>query len=148
MKPAKALELVHRYSELTWAIRACKNRIAEALDGCAGLDGKRLMRRQSCETSPWEYVGEIDSEENEKRVHLREWYRPEMVESDFGPDHSEWSSIGAYEREECPHCYAAHLAVQDRKLARKALGAIKAAMTRTTSKPAILNWRPDCRDQG
>lgn len=144
VKPQKALALVLRYSELTWVIRAAKNRIAEALDRCAGLDGKRLERRKSCERDPWQYVGEIDSEENEKRTHLREWYSPELVEREWGPPGREWNAIGDSERDECAHCYAAHAAIQDRKAARKALGAVKAAMTRTTLKPAILNWRPDC----
>jgi len=31
---------------------------------------------------------------------------------------------------ECPHCYAAHIAIQDRKEHRKKLGAVKAAMTK------------------
>jgi len=143
MKPEKALDLVHRYSELTWAIRACANRIAEAIDQCTGLDGKRLERRRSIETPPYEYVGAIDSEENEKAIHLREWYRPELVEREWGPPCREWSAVGEGAREECPHCFAAHTAIQDRKAARKALGAVKAAMTRTTPKPQILNWRPD-----
>jgi hypothetical protein len=148
MKPDKALALVHRYSELTWIIRAAKYRIAESLDKCAGLDGKRLERRKSCETDPWQYVGEIDSEENEKRTHLREWYRPEAVEREWGPPGQEWNAVGDSEREECPHCFAAHTAVQDRKAARKALGAVKAAMTCTTAKPAILSWRPDHGEDG
>lgn len=143
MSPNKALELIRRYSELTWVVRAAKHRIAEALDKCTGLDGKRLERRRSIEASPWQYVGEIDSEENEKRVHLREWYRPELVEREWGPPGQEWNSVGESEREECPHCYAAHVAIQDRKAARRALGAVKAAMTRTTPKPKILDWRPE-----
>lgn len=147
MKPDKALELIQRYSELTWAIRACANRIAEAINQCPGLDGKRQERRRSIETPPYEYAGAIGSEENEKSTHLHEWYRPEMVESYYGPDHRQWNTVGESEREECPHCYAAHLAIQDPKVARKALGTVKAAMTRTTPKPAILNRRPD-RDEG
>ena len=31
---------------------------------------------------------------------------------------------------ECQHCYAAHLAIQERKAMRKSLGAVKAAMTK------------------
>lgn len=144
MKPDKALELVHRYSELTWAIRACASRIAVALDQCAGLDGKRLVRRRSCESPPWQYAGDIDSEENEKRTHLREWYRPDIG---FDGDPT-YIRIDADEHAECRHCYTAHIAIQDRKAARKALGAVKAAMTRTTPKPVILNWRPDCDGGG
>ena len=140
MKPEKSLELVHRYSELTWGIRACRNRIAEALDKCEGLDGKRLIRRHSVDGSPGEYVGEIDSEENEKRTHLREWYTPNW-------EHGDGWSKGYVDppmvAEECAHCYAAHIAIQERRCMRIKLGVVKAAMTRTTPKPAILNWKPD-----
>lgn len=143
MKPEKALELVRRYSELTWVVRAARNRIAEALDKCTGLDGKRLKRRASIESIPWEYVGEIDSEENEKRVHLREWYRPDVSYGYDGEGELVYTQIDEAARAECQHCYAAHIAIQERKAARRALGAVKAAMTRTTAKPAILNWQPE-----
>lgn len=144
MKADKALQLVHRYSELTWAIRASRNRIAEALDKCAGLDGKRLARRAAWISPPYEALDGIDSEESEKAIHLREWYR-----ADIGYDgDAVYIRIGDDEATECPHCYAAHVAIQDRKAARKALGAVKAAMTRTTPKPAILNWKPDYDEGG
>ncbi len=138
MSPEKALELVHRYSALTWAIKGAAVRIAEALDRCTGLDGQRLERRRAWERgAAFGALGtEVDPEANDKAVHLREWYSPELVEREWGPPGREWNAVGESQREECPHCFAAHLAIQERKAARKALGPVKAAMTRTTPKPA------------
>ena len=139
MKPEKALELVHRYSELTWAIQACRNRIAEALDKCTGLDGKRLERRRACETPPYEPWRDMEPAANEKQIHLTEWFRPD-IGYDGDPT---YIRIDDNQHEECPHCYAAYVAIRERKCMRIKLGAIKAAMTRTTPKPAILDWKPD-----
>ena len=138
MKPEKALELVHRYSELQWAIRACKSHIAMHLDSCKGLDSKRLERRKSCEVDPWQYVGEIDSGENEKQTHLREWYRPDFEHGDgWYKGYIDVEMVA----DECIHCYAAHMQIQKRKELRKQFGFVKAAMTRTTPKPTVLAKR-------
>lgn len=148
MKPDKALELVHRYSQLTWAIRACRNRIAEALDKCEGLDGKRQMRRKHIEfglwgyaTTPPELLGDkMSDEENDKQTHLRSWYTPDWEHGNgWYKGYVDPSMVA----EECAHCYAAHLAIQERKCMRKQLGSVKAAMTRTTPKAKILDWKSD-----
>ena len=136
MTPDKALQLVHRYSELQWAIRACQGYIAEALDKCEGLDGKRLERRKAWEQSI-DVIEVMDSEENEKRTHLRQWYSPDM--SDYGPSYID---VNHAHGEECIHCYAAHCQIQKRKALRRQFGSVKAAMTRTTPKPAILTRIP------
>lgn len=144
MKPEKALELVHRYSELTWSIRACRNRIAKALEKCTGLDGKRLERRRACETPPYEQWSDMDGEANEKQTHLSDWYTANWEHGDgWSKGYVDPSMVA----EECEHCYAAHIAIQERKCMRIKLGAVKAAMTRTTPKPAILNWKPDYDDR-
>jgi hypothetical protein len=137
MTPIKALELVHRYSELQWAIRACQGYIAEALDKCTGQDGLRLERRKAWEVPPYEPTGDFDTTENEKQTHLRQWYSPDM--SDYGPSYIDVNHANG---EECIHCYAAHCQIQKRKALRRQFGSVKAAMTRTTPKPAILTRIP------
>lgn len=136
MSPDKALDLVRRFSSLQWEIRAAKARIARELDKCTGLDGKRLDNRRRYEASEFGFT--LDHEKNDKAIHLREWYEPELIEREWGPAGREWAPVTEDRREECPHCYAAHLIVQERKAARKAFGCVKAAMTKTTPKPAIL----------
>ena len=142
MTPEKALQLIHRYSELQWAIRACQGYIAEALDKCTGMDGKRLERRQAIEKPPYEPWQDMDGEAHEKQTHLRSWYTPEMVESYCGGDHREWSEVGDIEAQTCIHCFAAHCQIQHRKALKRQFGSVKAAMTRTTPKPAILTRIP------
>ncbi len=148
MSPEKALELVRRYSALTWVIRGATVRIAEALDHCTGPDGQRLVRRKALERhDPFRDRPGVDPEANEKAVHLRGWYRPERD----GCGGLDFQEVNAEEHGlECPHCYAAHLAIQERRAARKSLGPVKAAMTRTTPKPddvrrgeAFQPWEQD-----
>jgi len=141
MTPDKALELVHRYSELTWAIKASRHYLAEALDKCTGVDGKRLERRRAIETPPYEPWQDMDGEENEKQTHLRQWYSPEHV--GYYGDVLEYMQIGDDEQTECLHCYAAHMQIQKRKAFKRQLASVKAAMTRKTPKPKILDWKPD-----
>lgn len=141
--PNKALQLVHRYSELQWAIRACQGYIAEALDKCTGLDGKRLERRKSWESYSDHPIDAMNSETNEKQTHLHEWY-------EAGYDYEGerfWNKIGDSEAQECIHCYAAHCQIQKRKALRRQFGSVKAAMTRTTPKPKILDWQPPQREE-
>lgn len=138
MTPDKALQLVHRYSELQWEIRACKGYIAEALDKCEGLDGKRLKRRHL----PGDYceVDLMDDQTNENQTHLREWYTPNHeYGDDYNPGYVDVEMVA----DDCIHCYAAHCQIQKRKALRRQFGSVKAAMTRTTPKPKILDWKPD-----
>jgi len=138
MTPAKALELVTRYSELTWQIKSCKNRIAIALDQCTGLDGKRLLRRNA----PWDRpLDDMDDSKNEKQTHLGAWLTPEIV--GYYGDVQEWETIGFEHNLECPHCFEAYLAIRERKRAKRQLASVKAAMTKVTPKPEILKWKPE-----
>lgn len=130
MTPNKALELVGRYACLTRQIKDCKRRIGEALELCHGISGKRQ------ELDQWgvpAHERELDNKNREIDLHLVEWYKPYDTGDHYYPTWS-WHEINDLEHEpECPHCYAAHLAIQERKQARKQLGAVKAAMSR--SKP-------------
>ena len=139
MTPTKALELVHRYSEIQWAIRACQGYIAEALDKCTGMDGKRLIRRAAYDKPPYAPMDDVLSGDNEKQIHLSEWYR-----ADIGYDGDPtYIRIDAEQHQECIHCFAAHCQIQKRKAFKRQFGSVKAAMTRTTPKPKILDWKPD-----
>lgn len=123
MKPEKALELVTRYAVLTKEIKDAKREIGESLNNCKGVSGKRLT------ADPFRHV-EVDSKNRETDLHLVRWYTPERGE--YGSE--TWLDIYAEEHgEECPHCYAAHLAVQKRKELKKQLGSVKRSMSRSAA---------------
>jgi hypothetical protein len=130
MKPQKALELVLRYSHLTKTIKGCTRRIGEHLERCNGISGKRQDRDQY---GVQVHEIKVDAKNREVDLHLVEWYKPYYSGDHYYPTW-EWQHINELEhKEECPHCYAAHLAIQERKQARKQLGAVKAAMSRSTA---------------
>jgi len=118
MSPERALELVGRYARLTKQIKDCKKRISDSLDLCSGISGERQNS----------YNRETDSKNREIDMHLTQWYTPSR-EGGYGEDFV-YNDIGVFEAEECPHCYAAHLAIQERKAARAQIGHVKAAMSR------------------
>jgi hypothetical protein len=63
-------------------------------------------------------------------THLSMAYAAEEVENDddWGPStHKEWNN--QHLLSDCPHCMAAHLAIQERKVARKRLGMARRAVT-------------------
>lgn len=62
-------------------------------------------------------------------THLSMAYAAEEIEDDseWGGTHKEWNS--QHLLNDCPHCMAAHLAVQERKQARQRLGKAKRAVT-------------------
>lgn len=117
MTPDKALELVGRYARLTKQIRASKSRIGDNLELCNGLLGFRHE------------IGEdgfpTQRSADDQDTHLKDWYAADM--SDDGPL---WRGIGEEERAECPHCYAAHVVIRERKALRHQLAGVKAAITR------------------
>jgi hypothetical protein len=121
MKPEKALELVNRYGVLTKVIKDAKREIGENLSNCKGISGNRLV------ADPFRHV-EVDAKNREIDLHLVQWYTPYRD----GWGSVEWEEIDADgQGQECPHCYAAHLAVQKRKEAKKQLGSVKRSMTRS-----------------
>lgn len=128
MKQEKALELVERYSRLTRGISECGRRVGGHLDLCKGVDGNRL----DVDKHGWPtYRPERDEKNRDKGLHLWGWYRPETVDDGTMNPTVVWERIGAeIHGAECPHCYAAHLAIQERKQLRKQLGAVKGAMTK------------------
>lgn len=128
MSPSTAIQLVERYARLTKEIKLRTREIGENLDKCNGVSGQRL--------EPKDEFGiplrqpELDEKNRDKDLHLWGWYQPDIVDDGCMSRGYEWLQVGSLEAEECPHCYAAHLAVQARKQARKQLGAVKGAMAR------------------
>lgn len=130
MKPQTALNLVMRFSALTHAIKAMPTRIGDELEKCKGLKGFRN------ETEPMEFGGETmqlptERSNDDHETHLKGWYTPDVSYGYDGEGELVYTDVGETERAECPHCYAAHLLIQDRKTLRRQLGAVKAAMTRS-----------------
>ena len=137
MTPDKALNLVKRYAFLTHAIKGCKTRIGECLSQCRGLKGHRLDVIKRPAFDGGDLVGPIEAYEeptreaqNDQETHLSVWY---------SKDYGEWGEyefvrfgIGdGDEEEDCPHCFAAHKVVEERKELRRQLSYIKGAMTKT-----------------
>lgn len=142
MKPEKALELVGRYARLAKAIRNCKKRISEHLDKCHGLNGKRLEFFSQPGFDGGPLVGFVEAYEEptdaamrDQDTHLKVWYGKDYGDTeDHGCPVFVHFTVGeGDEEEECRHCYAAHLVVQERKQLRKQLAAVKGAMTRSVS---------------
>ena len=128
MKPEKALELVLRYGHNRRTIEALGRQIGEHLERCRGLDGKRL----ECDKYGLPLrQRDTDNKGRDTSSHLWHWYQPDVTADATMNPTLVWEQITANDHgAECPHCYAAHVAIQERKAARKALAAVKAAMTR------------------
>lgn len=117
MKPERALELVQNYAKLTKEINGFKKRISAHLDKCEGISGRRL--------------GTLDESNfifTEDPTHLSEWYT-RYEEREYYHCHI-WYGIEEADTDICPHCKAAHEVIQERKEAKRELGAIKRTMSR------------------
>lgn len=143
MTPTKALELVLRYAHLKRSIDACKPRIGAHLELCQGQNG---WRNETETHKGSDFVGfeTADFTSPTERAmadetHLRLWYTPDVVEYDRGSPYeppevrNEYLEIGAEEQAECPHCYAAHLVIQERKSMKRQLAAVKGAFSKATA---------------
>lgn len=118
MKAEKALELVKKFASISTEITEATKEVKKSLNACPGFSGKRTPNMS----------GEVDKKGFETDVHLNQWYeRPGRDE--------DWTEIqdGFINGEEdgfCPHCYAAHAAIQRRRALKVQLGIVKATMTR------------------
>lgn len=124
MSPDKALELVGRYARLTRQIKDCSKRIGDAIEKCCGLSGFRGSQEWLAAASGFDDKG------RDKDVHLWHWYQPKESGNEYSGPYLVWPEPGEDEAAECPHCWAAHLAVQERKQARRQLAAVRGAMSR------------------
>lgn len=106
------------------ALPACQDLVA------ATAEVKRLSRLigESLSACP---MARDDAECGPKGpiTHLSLAYASETVDTDhgYGGTHKEWNSQHLLDH--CPHCLAAHNAIQERKVARKCLGAARRAVT-------------------
>jgi hypothetical protein len=123
----RALHACTDYARLSAEIKRLTRAIGEALDHCPGIEGKRLPAGWTIATP------EQSRAHDDDLTHLKEAYTPDCDDSDHGyyepvarfmtdPEVREYLSV-------CPHCLAAHEAIQARKAARKSLGAAKRAIT-------------------
>lgn len=133
MSPKKALELVERYARLTKVIKACRAKISESLEGCRGFSGKRnVLDAAGCFIKQ----PDLDAKNRDQDLHLTAWYSPGVSNGNYYDEpHLVWEKITDKHKAECPHCYAAHLAIQERKEARKQLAGTKSAMSRVKVQP-------------
>jgi len=120
----KALRACADYARLHIEIKRLTLEMGEALDRCPGVSGNRLP-------ADWlTCTGEEAAAHHGDATHLKEAYTPKIEGDQYEP-HQVWMSD--FEIREylaaCPHCLAAHEAIQARKAARKSLGAAKRAIT-------------------
>ena len=125
MSPEKALELVTNYGKLTHGIKAATRAIGGSLNLCRGISGERNVIDPFVPPN----TGGIDSKGRELDLHLVQWYTPSRGE--YGV--TEWDEVSIYSAEECPHCYAAHIAIQHRKELKKQLGIVRRSMSRAAA---------------
>lgn len=129
MTPDKALEMVGKYARLTRLVKSLTLEIGASLDRCKGVNGKRGLYADvgTFQELMAEDTG-LDAKGWDKNTHLWGWYQPER--DDDGS--LEWEGVTLEKNgAECCHCYNAHLAIQQRKQARKDLGVVKGVMSRT-----------------
>ena len=126
MTPERAKELIQEYADVNRKIKDTKSQIGSALDKCQGISGKR---KNGISLDFEDSEPTHDSKGRELDLHLTQWYTPR-----YTPDWDDevYLKITAKEHGvQCPHCYAAHLLIQDRKKLRRRFGTIKGTMSRT-----------------
>ena len=128
MTPERALDLVRRYADTRRKIKAATTQIGDSLEQCHGISG----RRQAMDAYGNLVARETDAKGRDTDTHLHAWYQPEVSDNGYHMDPDlVWPAITSEKHGyECLHCYAAHLAIQERKALRKSFGAIKGAMAK------------------
>jgi hypothetical protein len=121
LKPETAVNLVYAYAHWNRAIKSATKAIGDSLTRC--FDAR---------------VGKVKaivaSEHADHDTHLSKWYTP--THPQHQQDELVWEEItDEIHGKECEHCYQAHLAILDRKHARKKLGQVKAAMSKSKPSP-------------
>jgi hypothetical protein len=115
----KALRACADYARLNAEIRRLTSELAESLSTCPGMHGSLLAPHHP-------YDAQTERKREADCTHLKAAYAPEVE----GDGCSQWTvymeadEIREY-LAECPHCLAAHDAIQARKVARRRLGATK-----------------------
>jgi hypothetical protein len=114
----KALKACADYARLSGEIRRLSVQIGEHIGKCPGVNGDL----QPAPDDGWYMRYQKD------RMHLKEAYTPDP--QGFPPEnvYMEPGDIEEY-LAVCPHCLAAHEAIQARKAARKQFGIVKRAIS-------------------
>jgi hypothetical protein len=117
----KALKAVRDYARLTGEIRRLKNVIGESLSKCNGVNGY-------LQPPPFDAILDDATwrKHNQDTTHLKAAYTPEPA-CDTYEQYLEYMAEEDLREflSECPHCMAAHEAIQARKAARRSLAATK-----------------------
>lgn len=106
------------------ALAACRELVA------ANSEVKRLSRQIGESLSECQMAKDATEYGPKGPItHLSLAYASESVENDngWGGTHKEWNS--QHLLDDCQHCMAAHVAIQERKVARKRLGVARRAVT-------------------
>ena len=115
----KALMACRNYAHLSSVIRKLTREIAEHLAGCSGVNGNLQIPPLGASNEDW-------TKHRSDQTHLKAAYTPETV--NYG-GYPETTYLHEWEIEEelakCPHCLAAHKAIQGRKTAKRSLAAMK-----------------------
>jgi hypothetical protein len=115
----KALRACEDYARLSGEIADLKRQVGNHLSKCPGMHGYLLVDSATADNQT---LAKMSAD----CTHLKAAYTPEVESSPV--DHWNVYMTDAEIREyltACPHCLAAHEAVQARKAARRSLGATK-----------------------
>ena len=119
----KASKACADYARLSADIRRLTREIGDRLSGCLGVEGR--LKLPDCASA-----GEAMEYQKGDETHLARAYRGEVVDGVWEPYLRHYSASELVEQlSVCPHCLAAHEAIQARKAARKSLGSAKRAIT-------------------
>lgn len=111
---SKALKACADYARLNAEIKRLTTVIGEHIGKCPGVNGDL----QPADDDGWY------ARANKDRTHLKEAYTPDV--QGFPPERVFMEDADVLEYlADCPHCLAAHEAIQARKAARKQFAAVK-----------------------
>lgn len=117
----RALKACTEYARINAEIKALSRELSDALSKCRGVD-------------PAPYPGSVSDllYAAHSETHLKRIYRGVVEEHPCGLEirFLNDKEICARLMNECDHCLVAHMAIQQRKAARRRLGATKAFITK------------------
>lgn len=119
---SRAVSAVKRLAVARREVQRLTKAIGHALAKCEGVNGGLVFV-----AVPGQPIGKKDPNDI---THLRLAYTPELSESQYRRrEYMDEDELHDYLKESCPHCLLAHLLVQERRKARKALGRANAVVT-------------------
>lgn len=121
----RALDACIELVRLKGEIKALTAAISDALSQCPGVNGSLLPLDDNASMGA---VMEWSRKVKDDSTHVKEAYSPDIGDHGKGVWMSE-KEIRDYLSEQCPHCLAAHEAIQKRREARKQLGIVSRKLT-------------------